>query len=99
MNIHSSLIPPNNFKCVQWNAIGLTKAKVEEFRQFLSSVCPDIVLLSETLGKPYFNVLFKSYHVLKEDRPHKAGGCVAILIKKNIRFSPFSLTPPPPSNH
>jgi hypothetical protein len=37
--------------------------------------------------------LFKSYHVLKEDRPHKAGGGVAILIKKNIRFSPFSFTP------
>jgi hypothetical protein len=93
MYSHPPLISPNNFKCVQWNARGLTKAKLEEFRQFLSSVSPDIVLLSETHWKPYFNVLFKSYHVLKEDRPHKAGGGVAILIKKNIRFSPFSFTP------
>ncbi len=94
MTRRPSHIPHNNLQVIQWNARGLTKAKLEEFKQFLSSVCPDIVLLCETHWKPYFNVMFKSYHVIKKDRPNRAGGGVAILIKKNINFSPFSLTLP-----
>lgn len=85
---------PNNFTCVQWNGRGLTKARLEEFRRFLSLVKPDLVLLSETHWKPYYNVSFKSYHILKKDRPISPGGGVAILIQKNLRFSSIKLTLP-----
>jgi ribonuclease HI/exonuclease III len=85
--------PTNNFKCLQWNARGLTKAKLEEFRQFLSLVKPEIILLSETHWKKSFYVKFKAYHILKKNRPNRSGGGVAILINKQLSFTPLHLTP------
>jgi hypothetical protein len=38
-------INTTTIKCIQWNARGLTKSKLEEFRRMLSSVKPEIVLL------------------------------------------------------
>lgn len=82
---------PNNFKCIQWNARGLTKAKLEDFRNFLSSVKPEIVMLSETHWNNLFNVKFNSYHVLKKNRPNRLGGGVAILVNKHVVFSQINL--------
>nr|CAH0112720.1 unnamed protein product [Daphnia galeata] len=57
---------------------GLSKAKLEEFRQFLSLVTPSIVLLSETHWKKPLNIKFKSYHILQKNRPDKSGTVEAI---------------------
>jgi exonuclease III len=85
--------PSNNFICVQWNARGLTKSKLEEFRHFLSLVKPEIVLLSETHWKEPCRVKFKAYNILKKNRPDRPGGGVAILVNKQLSFNPIPLTP------
>ncbi|KZS20278.1 Uncharacterized protein APZ42_013072 [Daphnia magna] len=78
-------------RCIQWNARGLSKANLEEFRQYITVVKPDIALLSETHWKPSFNAKFKSYHVLKKDRLNRPVVGVAVLVHKNLRFSPLIL--------
>lgn len=82
----------NEFKCIQWNARGLNKSKLEEFRNFLSKSKPEIVLLSETHWVKPFNVKFKSYHILKKNRPNRIGGGVAILVHKALQFQPLEIT-------
>ena len=84
--------PSNNFICVQWNARGLTKSKLEEFRHFLSLVKPEIVLLSETHWKEPCRVKFKAYNILKKNRPDRPGGGVAILVNKQLSFYRIPLT-------
>ena len=83
-----------NFKCLQWNARGLTKSKLEEFRHYLSLVNPEVALLSETHWNSGFAPKFKSHHILRKDRPNRLGGGVAILIKKSLQFSPISYNQP-----
>ena len=76
-------------KCVQWNARGLTKSKLEEFKKFLSSTSPEIVFISESHWSSSFNVRFRSYHILKKDRAQRMGGGVALLIHKSVQFLPL----------
>jgi hypothetical protein len=85
--------PSNNFKYVQWNARELTKAKLEEFRHFLSLVKPEIALLSETHWKESCRVKFKAFNILKKNRPDRPGGGVAILVNKQLSFNPSPLNP------
>lgn len=81
----------NEFKCIQWNARSLTKSKLEEFRDFLFSSNPEIVLLSETHWVNTYNVKFKSYHILKKNRPNRTGGGVATLVHKALQFTPLEV--------
>ncbi|EFX62081.1 hypothetical protein DAPPUDRAFT_337474 [Daphnia pulex] len=84
-----------NFKCLQWNARGLTKSKLEEFRNYLSLVNPEVALLSETHWNSGFAPKCKSHvHILRKDRPNRLGGGVAILISKSLQFSPITHNPP-----
>ena len=76
-------------KCVQWNARGLTKSKLQEFNKFLSSTSPEIVFFSESHWSSSFNVRFRSYHILKKDRAQRMGGGVALLIHKSVQFLPL----------
>ncbi|KZS06599.1 Uncharacterized protein APZ42_029899, partial [Daphnia magna] len=87
-------IPSNNFKCIQWNARGLSKAKLKEFRQQISILNPEVVLLSETHWNSDFAPKFKSHHILRKDRPNRLGGGVAILIRKSLQFTPLPITTP-----
>jgi hypothetical protein len=80
----------SDFKCLQWNARGLTKAKLEEFRHHLSSVNPEIVILSETHWSSGVAPKFKTHHILKKDRPYRTGGGVALLIRKKFSSLPFT---------
>ena len=75
---------------IQWNARGLYRSRLEEFRNNLCSINPHIILLSETHWKSQYNVLFSAFNVIKYNRPTQGGG-VAILIKKNIPFSQINL--------
>jgi len=77
----------NSLKCIQWNARGLTKSRLEEFRSLLNSLDPDLVFLSETFWNNRFNVKFKNYSILKKDRSTRRGGGVALLVKKSLQFS------------
>lgn len=43
---------------IQWNARGLTKARLEEFRNYLSSFNLHIVLLNETFWRNIFEIKF-----------------------------------------
>ncbi len=70
----------NQLKCLQWNARGLTKSRLEEFRTLLNSHDPDIVFLSETHWNQFFQVKFRNYSTLKKDRNNRRGGGVALLI-------------------
>lgn len=82
---------PNNFKCCQWNARGLTRSRLEEFKHFLSYYNPSVVLLCETHWNDSFNVRFNAYNVIKKNRPNQNGGGVAILAHKSLQFSSISL--------
>ena len=73
-----------NITCIQWNSRGLTKARLEEFRNFLSTSTPSIVLVCETFWNNNFSVKFRSYNVINKNRADKRGGGVAILINKAI---------------
>jgi hypothetical protein len=74
-----------NLKCLQWNSRGLTKARLEEFRNLLNTEDPDLVFLSETYWKPRFTVKFKTYEIFKLDRSTIRGGGVALLVKKSLQ--------------
>ena len=74
-----------NLKCLQWNSRGLTKARLEEFRNLLNTEDPDLVFLSETYWKPRFTVKFTTYEIFKLDRSTIRGGGVALLVKKSLQ--------------
>ena len=69
----------NNLKCLKWNARGLTKARLEEFRILINSEDPDLIFLSETFWNNNFTVKFKNYSFVKKDRSTRRGGGVAML--------------------
>lgn len=81
----------NKFKIAQWNARGLTKSRLEEFKHFLGYFTPSVVLLSETHWKDSFNVQFSSYNIFKKNRHDRRGDGVAILVHKSIKFFPLHL--------
>ena len=60
-------ISTNKLICLQWNARGLTKSRLEEFRTLLNSHDPAIVFLSETHWNKFFQVKFRNYSILKKD--------------------------------
>ncbi len=78
-----------SFKCIQWNARGLTKSELEEFKQFISSSSPDVVLISETHWSSAFDIQFRCYNVFKKDCPLRQGGGVALIVHKSILSSPL----------
>ena len=80
----------NKLICLQWNARGLTKSRLEELRTLLNSHDPDIVFLSEPHWKKFFQVKFRNYSTLKKDRNNRRGGGEALLIKKSLQFSASS---------
>jgi hypothetical protein len=88
---HLRINTTEGLRCIQWNARGLSKSKLEVFRNLISSTNPEIVLLSETHWTDAFNVKFKAYHIAKKNRLNRIGGGVAILIHKSLQFLPLNL--------
>lgn len=72
-------------RLLQWNARGLTRAKLEEFRYNLHLLHPSFVFLSETHWCDSF-VSFKSFTCLTKNRPPGQRGGVALLISKQFSF-------------
>ena len=85
--------PTKKIKCLQWNARGLTRSKLEEFRDYLISFSPEVALISETHWSSAFDVRFRAYHVLKKDRHPRQGGGVALLIHKSLQFLQIDCPP------
>jgi exonuclease III len=81
-----------NITCIQWNSRGLTKARLEEFRNFLSTSTPSVVLVCETFWNNNFSFRFRSYNVINKNRADRHGGGVAILINKSIPFTSLNIT-------
>lgn len=77
-------------KILQWNARGLFRAKLQEFRENLRSVNPLIVFLSETHWKNEYTIKFSAYNSYLLNRPSQGGG-VAILVKKAIQTNILTL--------
>jgi hypothetical protein len=48
-----------NLSCLQWNARGLTKSKLEEFRILLNKFNPDLVFLVKLTGPTIFALNLK----------------------------------------
>ena len=84
----------NSLKCLQWNANGLKKSTLDEFRSFLRLENPDVALLSETRWSDNFDATFHNYKLFRRDRKGKRGGGVAILVHVSIQCVPFH----PPSS-
>ena len=77
-------------KILQWNAWGLFRAKLKEFRENLRSVNPLLVFLSETHWKNEYTIKFSTYNSYLLNRPGQGGG-VAILVKKAIQTNILTL--------
>lgn len=84
------MTPP--LKILQWNARGLYKSRLEEFKNNLRSHNPHIVLLSETHWKNEYKVKFSSYNSFVLNRVGQGGG-VAILTKKNMQATTLGVEP------
>ena len=63
--------------CIQWIARELTKSRLQEFKHFLHTKNPHIVLLSEIHWFKKMSVSFKSYKTVRNDR--STGNGVAVL--------------------
>ena len=87
------VVSHHTLSCVQWNARGLTKSRLEEFKNYLSLHNPNIILLSETHWKPTFNITFHAYNCTKLDRFEQRGGGVAIFSHKFLAIAPLDITP------
>ena len=72
---------------VQFNARSPTNDRLTEFVNFLEENNPTIVILSETCWKPTFTPSFKSYNIVRRDRPVRDGGGVAILLHTSLTYS------------
>lgn len=81
----------NKTSILQWNARGLYKSKLNDFRYNLCSLNPTVLLLSETHWRNHFRVKFSSYRSFVCNRVDGEKGGVAILVKKNLRCEPFPL--------
>lgn len=79
-------------KIVQWNARGLYKSRLEEFKNQLRYHNPHFVLLSETHWDDKYKVKFSAYKSFYLNRTSQ-GGAVAILIKKNIQTTLLDFPP------
>lgn len=77
----------NNITVFQWNARGLSKSRLEEFKKFLSLYNPSLCLLCETFWKYNSKIKFKNYRTVHVSRPDRPGGGVAILIANHIPFT------------
>ena len=51
-------------KIIQWNARGLNKSNLTEFKANLDTLDPTIVLLSETHGNNNFKPSFSNYNLV-----------------------------------
>ena len=77
-------------KILQWNARGLFRAKLQEFKANLHKHNPLIVLLSETHWKDDYTIRFSAYNSFVLNRPNMGGG-VAVLVKKGIQSNILQL--------
>ena len=77
----------SGLKCLQWNARGLTKSRLEEFRSLLNSLDPDLVFISETYRNKKYQIRFKKFFTLNRNRNTRRGGGVTLLVKKSLQFS------------
>jgi uncharacterized protein YegP (UPF0339 family) len=75
----------SDFKYLQWNARGLTKAKLEDFRHFLSSVNQEIVILSETYWSSGVAISLKPTTSSRRTAQQNGGGGVRKILKEGMK--------------
>ncbi|KAI9559469.1 hypothetical protein GHT06_013461 [Daphnia sinensis] len=80
-----------NITCIQWNSRGLTKARLEAFRHYLSLSNPSIVLICGTFWNNNYAVKFRSHNIINKNRADRHGGGVAILINKSIPYTQLNI--------
>ena len=83
---------------VQWNANGLrhTNTRLTEFKHFLATHNPSVVLLSETHWDTNIKPRFSAYTIVRKDRVGRPGGGVAILAHNSLIIN--NLTVPSTNN-
>nr|CAH0102047.1 unnamed protein product [Daphnia galeata] len=88
--LKAGIIKVTHLQILQWNARGLFRAKLQEFRENLRSVNPIFVFLSETHWKNEYTIKFSADNSYLLNRPGQGGG-VAILVKKAIQTNILTL--------
>jgi endonuclease/exonuclease/phosphatase family metal-dependent hydrolase len=73
---------------VHWNANGI-QGKIREFTEFLDSHTIDLALVSETHLNPTKSLKVRNFNVIRQDRPLRRGGGVAILVRHGITHIPI----------
>ena len=75
---------------LQWNARSLSN-NITEFKNYLYTRSPHIVAICETWLDHLKRPKFSNYSIYRQDRSFKKGGCLVILVRKDIAYLPFSL--------
>lgn len=76
-------------KIIQWNARSAF-SNHNLLKSLIKDSNLDIGIISETWYKPNYNIFFKGYNIIRNDRPGGKGG-VAILIKKGLSFKTLNI--------
>ena len=80
----------NKIKFVQWNIRGI-KPQKPYLQMLIDDLSPSLISIQETHLKPKDDFYVSKYHypILRNDRKDQMGGGVALLIKKEILFTPI----------
>lgn len=77
---------PHSLVLATWNAQSLRYQK-EELADFLEEHHVDIIAIQETQLKPGIRFTMPNYTVYRRDREDRRGGGLAILVKRNLKFT------------
>lgn len=83
----------NKFTILHWNANGITTySHIKQMETLLTNLDIQIAGLNETFFKERHKPYFQNYTLLRNDRMHRSGGGVALLIHKSISFKQLPIT-------
>lgn len=74
----------DNLLLLNWNSNGISNKSIE-LQQFLEDKQIDIACITETHLTSNKKLFVPGFTIYRRDRPDKAGGGVAVMIRKNIR--------------
>ena len=81
----------NDNKIIFWNAQSLSE-KLNELRNEISKVNPEIIAIVETWYKDNNAPTIKNYNEIHKNRENQRGGGIQIFVKDTIGFQEISLT-------
>lgn len=76
-----------DLKILSWNSQSVRNEKKDLVVEFCHKNCIDVLCLQETWLKPYINMSFQGYNILRKDRIETGRGGVLIGISKKYHYT------------